>query len=382
MELHIDPVPHSATVLVQWCITEDERNSLIDHSAQQPLILFVLADPDGHEDRRELYSLEREATHLAFHRGGEQVLHAQVVWSADSEKLRKYFLSKKNSWYANTVIEGRKRLQSYTFDTDVQVLESASATVNVDHAFFAPPPRPWEEKWVNLWFEQPPRDQCQFRRRRFVAYSIQPPAIAVWIIFMVMLRTIIFGIRLFGGMRLNDWRPIVHPLRDRISDMWGTDFGAGGSIFTEDEKGNPRQPLLVIFSPAVWLVSLIVSFALIASLADFTGIELTWKSLAIATTLGAIMITALWCVINFGKYIGRSLASEVKVMESNKEEREREQRRTNRIALERRLQPLVCIPHQETNGIPGHSAPPHVRPTIRLYFERAKAKLCKPFPRG
>lgn len=56
-----------------------------------------------------------------------------------------------------------------------------------EQGLFAERPRGWFGQfvwdWVNRWFDYPPRDECQFRRRMIFAFTLQPPMFLVGMFF-------------------------------------------------------------------------------------------------------------------------------------------------------------------------------------------------------
>lgn len=63
------------------------------------------------------------------------------------------------------------------------LLAAAVVEFSVPKELFAPKPEtPFQKaiwKWVNLWYKKPPRDQCQYRERKIIAFTLKPVA---WLI--------------------------------------------------------------------------------------------------------------------------------------------------------------------------------------------------------
>lgn len=67
--------------------------------------------------------------------------------------------------------------------TGLEAVAAAIVEVEVPQEFFAQKPESafgrklWD--WVNLWHQRSPRDECGFRKRMLLAFTIQPPVVAV-----------------------------------------------------------------------------------------------------------------------------------------------------------------------------------------------------------
>jgi len=93
--------------------------------------------------------------------------------------------------------------------------KSTSLDVDLPEEVFADEPPAWEKNWVNFFFSTKAVDQCDFRKRRLLAYTIQP----ILIVLMLIVRCIAFlGFLSVGASKLNA-RPLIHP-NERISDIW------------------------------------------------------------------------------------------------------------------------------------------------------------------
>ena len=107
---------------------------------------------------------------------------------------------------------------------DQDTLEFAEIAVVVPTGVFAPEPSEWEKRWVNLWYVNEPLNQCQFRKRRITAYTIQPILVALWLIAKPIICIVagIFCLLLWADIAVKelDWRPLFHPWRYKTEMFW------------------------------------------------------------------------------------------------------------------------------------------------------------------
>lgn len=127
------------------------------------------------------------ASYVSFSQPGRNIIHAVLVHLPSNMEPAKPAGAEKALW-----VRYLKR-QHGCYDTDVvhaidgSLLTefavkhlSCSLTVSVPKELFAPTPPEWERRWVNHWFAGPPKDQCEYRKRRIVAYGVQPPLLLLW----------------------------------------------------------------------------------------------------------------------------------------------------------------------------------------------------------
>ena len=170
----------SPTVPLRWCITPDEVQHLKQEKMLNPHLLLVAIHGDWEVDR-QLVPLSQMLTYVTFSRSGKNRLAACIVSNSESVKeLKKRYLGKDEYGHYNCNVFEDGRLQVGYAQTGV--------TVQVAKEFFAKEPAAWERFWVNLWFETRQRDQCQFRRRRMLAYSIQPPLVLLYVTAKILFR--------------------------------------------------------------------------------------------------------------------------------------------------------------------------------------------------
>jgi|GEM_PF-4713272 len=233
-DIRIDnPRIATGSVAVSWCVTRELLERLDQQKVDDPQVLIVTA-PVGERyspsrESRTLAPLKQGLAYAEFHCDGTNRVFAMVVWNSrgrHSSELRDTLLGRKVNWKTDLLTSN-----GHAFTTDVNYrfnglnwfhsgwgiillepekwdaveltdgLRAAVASMDVDvpEGCFAKPPSPREAAWVNHWWRHSPIDQCDYRRRRLWAYSVQPPVMFVnWLIRLVA--TMIASLALFRGV--------------------------------------------------------------------------------------------------------------------------------------------------------------------------------------
>ncbi len=137
-------------------------------------------------------------------------------------------------------------MDEYRYKDDI--CSAAPIMLEVPNEIFAKEPSEWEKAWVNWWSPKAVANQCDFRKQRMFAYTIQPLLFligyAMQIIFSVA--ALLFGARAFT------FQPLLHPLTYNVDDK-SVHLFRKGSIFL-NTKGSywdtikylPFMPVVVI----------------------------------------------------------------------------------------------------------------------------------------
>ncbi len=277
----------SSVIPVQWTISEDVLEFLKDRGVQNPHLLIVVAKGD-YEMNRYLTPLEAGMEYIEFSKAGEQRLLASIVWPESSVgKMKNFFLTRSSSSsYENKVLDYDGDLRSSFYSNN---LERAELKINVSEQFFAPEPMDWEKKWVNLWYETKPVNQCQFRRRRMVAYTVQPFAVLARLGVTTLARMTAAAFYLSFGMRRINFKAIFHPWNYECRDVWA-DVRDYDSVFFRDKDGKEHPFYFAALAPF--------------SLAAMAGIALFAVN---SLGLGIVLQLALMMAKGIGYLIGGGL---------------------------------------------------------------------------
>ncbi len=386
-----------ATIPVRWCLDRNELEKLKEQEVKNPSLLLVVTTPSGNEWTevdRYLIPLDQMLAYVQFHKPGKNRILAAVVWRLDGDvsKLKELFFERSSyhRYEKNVLTYNGKSFQRDNCQWEFIGGETELEVV-VPKELFAKEPPAWEKWWVNKFFETKPRDQCQYRRRRMIAYTIQPPIVFLVVIFVSICRILAAGALLFLGKRKVDLRPIIHPFLYHNSDVWRC---TAASVFLRDAEGKRRHWLVTFFSPPVFP----------AFVATLVGVKFIFPSLplmqwwhyligSLATMVGiAVVVYTLFAIIFILHSLFR-LIFPVKIkkswveewgewIERQMEKRYAEEAEKRRLAevkksqLQAELEQLLICNGEFT---PSLRALPKKKQTVYLRFQDLKAKVCKPY---
>lgn len=409
---HKDTTVQSGTVPVRWCLSrKEELKKLKKCGVNKPHVLIVVKN-SSHE-YRQLVPIGQVMAYVQFHRPGENTIHAAVVWHEKDNvrQLKSFFLEKyRSGTYENEVLRYDEELG---FREDWYSLEqecnyhrldgTASIAVIVPGEFFSKEPSRIERWWVNLFFEHRPIDQCHFRRRRMLAYSVQPFAVLAWAIVITIARFIGALVLSIAGMRGTDWSPVIHPFRYPTGDI-KKQVKKGNSVFWRNKGGTKHPWYVLILTPPVYVITvtllilggLLAQFFSLASMMPWwyyavAGVILPLAIITVAAVIYAIL-TLVWAVLTalIFKPITNWFASNSDAWEQMKQKRRqlaRERKKRKQRAAEEKLLIERAAIHKELeeflacNGElqPSINALPIAKRTVYLRFLDLKAQICKPY---
>lgn len=385
-----------AVIPIRWCLTREELKELEKREAKNPHLLLVVTHENQEVDRY-LVPISQMLAYIQFHKPGENRILATVVWQYgdDVYKFRKEFLQQSSrGYYEQHVLNygGKNLLRGFNYP---RLDQQTEITVMVPAELFAKEPPAWEKWWVNLLFNSKPQDQCQFRRRRMIAYSIQPLFVLFIVPILAIVRFLAASVLLFLGKREVNLEPIIHPFKHETNDVWRN---AEDSVFLRDAEGKRQHWLITLFSPPVFLGFL----AILAGIrfvfpSFFSQITLLWwyYPLVALAVLAGIAVTGI-LLLGLFSVIYSLLQIALKVLKAKtadplaelrktriqarekreQEEAERKRRKEEQLRVELE-QLLMC----DGGFIPKLSELPKEKQTIYLRFQDLKAKVCKPYAR-
>ncbi|MFZ5559565.1 MAG: hypothetical protein ACOZAL_02120 [Patescibacteria group bacterium] len=390
-----------AVIPIRWCLNRKELEELKERGAENPHLLLVTVH-DKKEVDRYLIPLNQMLAYIQFHKPGENRILATVAWwwEGKTDKLKGYFLERSSyGGYEHSILDYEKK----NFHSDLEghrLGQQTEITVVVPAELFAKEPPSWERKWVNLWFETRSRDQCQYRRRRMIAYTIQPPLVLLFTVFISVFRFLAASVLLFLGKRGVDLKPIIHPFWYHSDDVWKY---TKASVFSRNAKGKKRHWLITFFSPPVFLGFLAIVIGarfIFPSLFPLFTLQWWYYPLgALIVMVGiAVVVYALFALVFFIPYSLATLIlrllkvavvkpwseqrkarwEQAREKKEEKEWKETEKRR--RVEEQRRaeLEQLLACDGEFT---PKLSALPKEKQTFYLRFQDLKARVCKPYAR-
>jgi hypothetical protein len=269
LELHItDTNVTGGSIQVSWCLTKEALTQLADHGVKDPYIVFCVA-PYGeryseHKESRMAVPLKDMMAYLGFSYSGQNQIRA---WLCRNKREAHNFLAKSNGEYDFTVLNNDgsdyrnwnlERMclfgpewvenDSETVNRKIDYSKTSLAkavTVFVPEGCFAPEPAQWEKTWVNHFFRNKCVDQCDFRRRRLFAYTLQPIVMA----FNILLRFLLLVFAVLFGSRNLSLKYLFHPLTYGLTDSH--EMFVEGTIFVLRTKYTVANFLPLILMPYV-----------------------------------------------------------------------------------------------------------------------------------
>ncbi|MDB5194689.1 MAG: hypothetical protein JWN50_703 [Parcubacteria group bacterium] len=381
-----DPV-----VPIRWCLSPDLLQKLRAAGAVDPQMLLSVQDDLGQETERRLVPLDQAIDYVSFRKAGTNKVNAAIVWADNTRKLRNRVLDQRNSKaYEYSIYspfgfdENDKTFEPWRLSlSDLEggdILRDTTAflDITVGEEFFAGEPSRFEKWWVNLWHKYDPKDQCDFRQRRLLAYTLQPPVMLAFVIWMTFWRTLYATFTILMGVRGVNLETIFHPLRDSISETWKGDpsrrsdfangyFAGVNDFFGSNAKGESYMFVFGLLRPAYWVLTALIIYGISLPGVD-TMLEwlLVLKIAATLSFIGLVLITAFLAY----KFVETIVAPGAEARRKAKREAAlREQWRK-----EDRYAEITCGTAPLLADIGTLS-----NPTFALRFQALKAKVCRPY---
>lgn len=392
IHLFVDERAQQDSVMpVRWCICEEVFDQLKERIVENPCLLLVITNSQHKEVCRKLASLDQMMDYVSFRGPGQHRILATIVWEHGKEvrDLKEGFVGKRyGSYRYDDILDRngnfRQDLGCFGCEGGRWFGKATELEVDVAGEFFAKEPPKWLSKWVNFWFETKPVDQCQFRRRCMLAFSIQPPLVLLLTIFVYSLRFLLVALFLLCGLRQINFKPLFHLFGCPTKQLTRNMKKGRLSVFFSTKDGDWRP---FFFWPLTPIFILFLAGGLYLLLRIWLGVN-DWQALIIVglTVLGIFFVAlVVYILYRFSCYLG----SEIKTPEydytaywekerKKREQKEREEKEKALLRLEKNLLPLVCT------GVPlkaDLNDLPRSRRTVYLRFLNLKRMVCKPFAR-
>lgn len=390
-ELHVaDNDVSGGSITVSWCLDREALDYLKKLDIKNPVVVLCVAPAEDNaydlkKEIRKVVPLKDLIAYVEFQRAGknniwgfvcEEMKGAKNKWlaidggkfcsdilrhSGDNYREDRYALSSYAPYYGSD----KKYLYGNIGDARYNINESLSnyeelkskflcsepVSVDVPKECFAPEPSDFEKAWVNHFFDTKAIDQCNFRRRRIFAYSLQPFIMVI----NIALRIICLFIAALLGSRTCSFKPILHPLSTSYTDAVVMFVMEKGTIFIkkptkQDTYGCPIHQwsdfIALPFMPLVILLFCSILFLLL---------KIAKLVLIVTLAVGFIFVSVF-----LGLYIYK--------------------------LIELRLEKLIPWYADEPDVIVcGELKPrklsnlPAKYKTVRLYYSDIKSRVCRPF---
>jgi len=246
----------TTNVFVSWCLDAKIALRVADavtegRSVGLLIIARALKDSVHNAERsevRQLVDLREPMAYVSFKTPGPHRIFAIVVTSDSKWRNMEEHCVGKSSHdsYAFTMIGwDHDEIKSHSY---LSLIGTGCVDVTIPEELFAKLPYDWD--WANHFFKTKPFDECALRRRRVLAYTLQPIWFAfIWLCSFVLV--LVLSLLLFRGI---DLRPIRNPFRYPLPMIYAELRST--PLFIE-YKGVPLLPVLLC-SPFALTCSLAV----------------------------------------------------------------------------------------------------------------------------
>ncbi len=270
-----------SVVPIQWCISRETGEMLQAESAEEPFLLIAISNGGKEMDRR-LVPLTDEMCYLNFHRPGENVIHATIVWMKgesdgspkkvfnkrfDDGEFMTQILTDENPRESklrqrrNEIWDEQRMLDSDSeeaaalrseedqidaeladlygaetsffgirndFNAVSQLGEEIQLGVVVPEDMFAKNPPRWMQWLGNFYnWEKAAVDQCHLRKRALITLSTLPFVLTAKLLFYIVAggimqlgNLVMLGLALLCTARDINYEPFRHPISCRPTDIW------------------------------------------------------------------------------------------------------------------------------------------------------------------
>lgn len=382
LELHVaDDDVSTGSIAVGWCLSKNLLEHLNKRGFKDPIIVLVSAplpeeevpstteEDEGPKDithfsnteYRKVVRLKDLVTHVEFRRPGNNKIYGFITYLSFKD-ARDRLLRRNGNGYSERLIShnGKSLLDYFTVSDEIEgeCIEEAfqaEVAVSVPDGIFAKKPSEFESKWLYWLSPDKPIDQCEFRRKRLFAYTIQP--ILFLLNFIVHLIVFIFA-ALFGARDLGKaWAPILNPLSAEFAH--GVFSFANSSIFIRKDVVGYKKFIFIPFMPLISFPLIAIAFFIFKSAAAL----LSLANLIVGIIIGILLVCIL---LALGIFIKNKI-----IAWRDKKEME------PAWFVSEGMKWIVCSPNNKKpfkfNELPSSHR------TFRLRFENLKAKICRPF---
>ncbi len=190
---------------------------------------------------RKLVPLGQMMERLEFNRPGRHTIYTTIVWddSGEGSFKARWLLRGNGREFEWKMFEYNDKFSRTRYDIIYKhSLDEGSLDVAVAEEFFAKEPPVWLNWWVNLWFRamevSQPTNQCSFRRRAILAFTVQPIPVFIWALLKSLTRLIVAVALVLCGMRSVSFKPVIHPFKLCLDNVL---WNMGYSVFLRDKHG-------------------------------------------------------------------------------------------------------------------------------------------------
>jgi hypothetical protein len=206
-----------------------------------------------------LSCLHEGAGQIQFHRQGTFRIYAMVIWYPEYKNstwnLQRSWVRDRIDRYRSAIVEGVGELDQCSLQ---HVEEDA---VNITGTFFASKPNPTLWWWANLWWENKPRNSCDYKKRLWFVLWFQLITVSIY----AFLRGLLIGLCYLGlllvGFRPSSFsfRPMFHAFSSVLKQM--CDFESKTCNYAlQNSAGKNRTKIqdILVRLPIFWIAASIL----------------------------------------------------------------------------------------------------------------------------
>lgn len=206
----------------------------------------------------QIFCLHEGAGQIQFHREGIFKIYAMVVWYDDDQAVnhtwrahRCYILSRIER-YRSRILGGLLHPSELSLD---HVEEDA---VQITSTFFAKKPNPTLWWWANLWWENKPRNSCDYKKRIWFVLWLQVITVSTYVFLRGVLMGVSYLVLLLIGFRPSSFsfRPMFHAFSSTFDQLCDFESKTSNWAF-QDDSGECRKSTLAIVLrlPIIWILA-------------------------------------------------------------------------------------------------------------------------------
>lgn len=370
-ELHIDDkAVDSGSVPVRWCLHKDT----LKLARSKPFCILIVVRPlvEDHwyevrsrGEQRYVCAVEDLMTFVSFRYPGKNRIYA-FLCSGEKRTLEKNYLSRSNSRsaYENRVINSADEEETNPqFLREFRVIDEDGAgwtrantylDVNVPQEAFGEEPAAWEKWWVNLPYPAKAIDQCQFKRRRIGAYSIQPLVMLLFLSIRYLYIALMTLVAFAFGMSIELWPLWRHPVS---GDLTSQKFGNFGSRYVQEHTDES------ILRIALRIASMPLWFGIGIGLWLYTKSASASSWWIYGLTAPLVVFVGILLFMGFVTLLASNLSKPKPVLEQT-------------TLTDEEVAYITCTLARGTAGL---ATLPKKRRSVRLRLQDYKSKVCRPY---
>jgi len=370
----------SGSIPVQWCLNKELvewfNNKRVTHLA---IIIRPVECTHSRQESRKIVPINDLMTFIDFKYSGKNHV---IAFPLKKSKFPKVMNRGASGWENNLFSDSdlydkvcdnlwfdysSKNAISYDYKYN---LIFAHEIVEMPDGVFAPEPSELEKAWVNFFFREPAWDQCDFRRRRMLAYSVQPFLFAI----IVVLRTCLAIFYNLLLLKKVNYKPIYQPIIHESNDMMGSGALDDVRVFG-DVNNNTNDSRWWAYKVATWIFANPVTLILFGTLGVAHTINWFYIHAALFT-----LVTLIIFSIKLKEYLeerAERLEEKRKVARAEGPKPEPTKEKPKKV----KPPPNYIDKYTVCTGVGFISMEklPQSKKTVRLRFLDLKNKVCKPY---